>query len=227
MTQSSVKLLKKTEIADHVFELRFEKPEGFEFQAGQFVQFLFPDGGKMTPRSYSISSTPADDFLEFCVRFLENGLASSHFAAMNEGDEIEMKGPQGRFLCNPDATHHVYVATGAGMAPIMGMIRDELEHNKSGAPIDLLFGVRAQKDIFWTDRLEMLSNQHENFNYRITLSQPEEGWDGLEGRVTAHLDPFGTECHVYLCGSGAMVMDVRKAMIAKGCSPKQMHFEIF
>lgn len=215
-------LIHKKDIADSVIELRFSKPDGFAFEAGQFVQFEIPVDGKPVLRSYSISSTPADDYLEFCVKLLPDGIASLHLATMNDGDELSFRGPQGRFVCNEDAVKHVFIATGAGLAPIMGMMRDLVENKKSKDPIELLFGVRAQKDIFWQDRLGQL-----NITHATTLSQPEDGWDGPSGRVTAHLSDIDTSAHYYLCGSAAMVMDVRKHLIAAGVGPKQMHFEIF
>ncbi len=222
-------LSEKKEIADNVLELRFEKPEGFEYQAGQFVQFFIPGEEKSTPRSYSISSTPKDDYLEFCVKILEGGLASSHFSSMNVGDTLEMRGPRGRFILNPEASSHMFLATGAGLAPIMGMLLEELKNNGSQKPVSLLFGVRSEKDVFWTERLDELKKVHENFSYTLCLSKPEdiESCNAVEGRVTGHLPESFDGVHVYLCGSGEMVMEVRKAAIERGADAKAIHFEIF
>ena len=222
-------LSEKKEIAKHVLQLTFKKPEGFEYEAGQFVQFLIPGEDKSTPRSYSISSTPTDDYLEFCVKILEGGLASTYFSDMAVGDELAMRGPKGRFVLNPDATSHLFIATGAGLAPIMGMIKQELTLNNSSKPVQLLFGVRSEKDIFWTDRLDELANAHENFSYSLCLSKPEDidSCDALEGRVTAHLPESMEGHHLYLCGSGDMVMEVRKTAIERGADAKAIHFEIF
>lgn len=227
MQQFNTKLSQKKEIADHVLELHFEKPAGFDFAAGQFLQFLIPDGDKKTPRSYSIASTPTDADLIFCVKVLEDGLASTHFLNMNIGDEVEAKGPLGRFVCNDEATTHVFVATGAGLAPIMGMIRDELENKNFANPIELFFGVRAEKDVFWKSELDDLAQKYANFSYKLCLSQPDGETDAQVGRVTAHLTNIDPLKHYYLCGSSQMVMEVRKMLTGGGVDGKQIHFEIF
>lgn len=229
MAQYSVKLTHKKEIADHMYELRFTKPEGFDYKAGQFIQFFFSEGEKVVPRSYSISSAPTESELEFLVKILEGGVASTQFLELAVGDELSMSDPQGRFFCNPEAEDQIFVATGSGMAPIMAMLYDELQNKKTELThkLHLLFGVRSQKDIFWTDRLDALAAAHEQFSYTLTLSQPEEGWKGAFGRVTAHTKEFTIPAHYYLCGSAPMVMEMRKILIEKGCETSHMHFEIF
>jgi len=222
----SSKLSQKKLIADNVVELHFEKPADFSYTAGQYLQFLFDAEGKQTPRSYSLASTPNDDDLVFCVKLLEGGLASEKFRIAEVGEEYTLRGAIGHFVNNTEAKAHTYVATGAGLAPIMGMIRDELSSN-TGKSIELIFGVRSQKDVFWKKQLDELAEKHNNFSYKLTLSQPDNGWDGLSGRVTEHLGEITTDADWYLCGSGAMVMDVRKLLTQAGLDPKQIHFEIF
>ena len=227
MKKFTTTLLKKKDIARNVVELQFSKPDELSFVAGQFFQFLIPSPQKETPRSYSAASIPNDSHLMFCVKLLENGLGSDHFRHMNVGDSIEIKGPLGRFILNDEAPKHTFVATGAGLAPILPMIRQELKINKSRKPINLLFGVRHDEDIFWQAELAQLSEEHPNFTTNICLSQPSETWTGTHGRVTEHLEPIDTDAHFYLCGSGQMVMEVRALIAQAGVKADQIHFEIF
>ncbi len=225
----STTLSKKIEIADNVLELRFEKPEGFDYEAGQFIQFHIPGAEKSTLRSYSLASVPSDSHLDFCVKILEGGIASTYFKNMKEGDQLDFRGPNGRFILSNETSAHLFVATGAGLAPIMGMIKEELENNMSKKPVDLLFGVRSEKDVFWTERLDELKKAHDNFSYTLCLSMPEDisSCNALEGRVTGHLPESFENVHTYLCGSSEMVMEVRKAAIERGADAKAIHFEIF
>lgn len=223
----TITLIEKTTIADNVLSLKFSKPEGFSFEAGQFVQFLIPDGEEIAKRSYSIASIPTDSELEFCVKLLEGGKAATFFAAMNPGDSVEISKPMGRFIVAEGAPAYYFVATGAGMAPIMAQIRDLVEAKQTEADIHVLFGVRSQKDLFWKERLAELADKARNFSYEVTLSQPEDGWKGLSGRVTAHIQVHNVDHHFYLCGSSPMVMDVRKMLLDNHIQASQMHFEIF
>ncbi len=221
-------LQEKKTIAKDLLELRFEKPEGFVFDAGQFIQCHIPDGDSMVLRSYSLSSTPSDPYLELCVKLLPEGKASRLFAHMNVGDKLQFQGPQGRFTNLQNNVPLVCIATGAGMAPIMSLLRNEAEQKKNTSPIKLLFGVRSEADIFWTDRLDILTNTHPNISSLLTLSQPTEQWRGQRGRVTTHASTTAmSHAEYFLCGSIEMVKDVRQILTAAGIEMKKIHFEIF
>jgi len=225
----SAKLREKRQLTGDTYEFRFEKPDGFEFQAGQFVQFCIPQNDKVILRSYSISSTPHDTYLEFCVKFYEDGIASNHLKHMNIGNALEFQGPRGLFVNKENNAALSFIATGTGLAPIMGIIRDELEHKKNTQEVRLLFGVRTEDDIYWFDRLQNLKIQYPNFVFDVTLSQPkvDGGWAGLRGRVTEHILHHLVNHHFFLCGNAAMVKDVRESLIKNGVDQKQIHFEIF
>ncbi len=221
-------LRKKRTIARDLLELRFDKPDGLSFRAGQFIQCHVPDGGSMVLRSYSLSSVPSDPYIELCVKLLPEGKASKLFAGMNLGDTLQFQGPQGRFINAGGNNPLVFVATGAGMAPVMSMLRDEVEEKKNNVPVSVLFGVRSEEDIFWVERLQRLADKYVNVRYVLTLSQPTETWKGLSGRVTAHMEKsILPEAEYFLCGSVDMVKDVRLILAAAGVEAKKIHFEIF
>ncbi|MEK7625163.1 MAG: FAD-dependent oxidoreductase [Patescibacteria group bacterium] len=214
--------LSRKQIADGVWEFRFEKPAGFEHKAGQFVQFQIPAADDFVLRSYSISSPPAADWLEFCIKLVPGGKASEYLARLNDVDKLNISGPRGLFVCRDVSAPRYFVATGTGIAPLMAMIEDE----SGGGEINLLFGVRHEKDLFWVDRFESARLKNPKFNFQITLSQGSDAWAGLRGRVTEHLkvDPAG---QYYLCGKMEMVKDVRNILLEAGVNTKSIHFEIF
>lgn len=227
VSQFSTPILAKKSLTDQMLEIRFKKPINFEYVAGQFVQLLVPnEAGGETPRSYSLSSTPTDDYLEFGVKLYDHGLASQYLQKALIGDEVILKGPFGRFM-NTTIDSIVGVATGAGLVPIMSILTDELRNKKNTAPLQVLFGVRAQNDLFWLDRLEDLQNEFSNFSYTVTLSQPEPTWEGIQGRVTEHLDTVNYAGHFFLCGSPEMVKDVRTQLLDNGVPAGNIHLEIF
>lgn len=227
MQQFTLRLEEKKTIADNVLGLRFAKPEQFDFKAGQFVQFLIPGSEKVIPRSYSLSSSPRENKIEFCVKLLENGIASAHFRSMQTQEEVDIKGPLGRFVTREHYEKLTFIATGVGLAPIMGIITDELEFKKTNKPVQLIFGVRSEKDIFWKDKLDGFAQKYPNFSYVMCLTQPSESWTGAQGRVTEFLKEIDPTSDYYMCGSAAMVMDAR-ALLAEAKIPSaQIHFEVF
>ncbi len=224
----ALKLLEKSEIAHDVLGLKFEKPPGFSFESGQFVQFMIKSGLESVLRSYSIASEPTEEYLEFCVKLVPNGKGAEFFFKLNVGEEAFLRGPEGRFVClNTHAPHKFFVATGAGIAPIMSMIKDDLKNQKS-EQVSLLFGVRHAEDLIWSGRLEGLKKNYSNFSLQITLSQPNSSWLGLSGRVTEHVSSiFKEEGEYYLCGSLEMVKEMRIKLVEKGVLNNKIHFEIF
>ncbi len=220
------KLVSKKEIAKDVIELRFTKPLDFSFKAGQFVQFQIPTANSPVLRSYSLSSNPSDPDLELCIKKIPNGTGSNFFDSLPIGGSVNISLPKGRFTVEANNLPLAFIATGAGLAPIMSIISDELVNKKNPETLYLLFGVRSEEDLFWLDRLNSLQEKYSNFKYGITLSQPTQSWQGLSGRVTNHFD-FENIQHFYLCGNTEMVKDARELLIAKNIPASQIHFEIF
>ncbi len=221
------KLLKIKPVAEDTVELHLQRPSGFNFLAGRFIQFLIPDADKVAKRSYSLSSHPQAPDIEVCLKLLPGGLASTYFTQVTGATSINFTGPQGKFICSVSSSPLYFVATGSGLGPIMSILTDELKNKSNTAAINLLFGVRSEADIFWLDRLDELTKLFSNFTYQLTLSQPGPLWSGLSGRVTLHLPGAAAGQYYFLCGSADMVKDARIILMARGSEANDIHFEIF
>lgn len=229
MNTCSATLTEKTQLTYNTVALKYTKPENISYLAGQFFQWILetPEGNTVK-RSYSIASSPSDPYLEFFIKVYPDGIASNHIKTMNIGDTLSMQGPLGRFTLDPEQTAPVQlVATGTGIAPMMGILQDALVYQGRTEPIHLLFGLRKEEDVFWVDRLDALSDAYPQFSYTLTLSQPSETWKGAQGRVTDHLTSLCSETQYFLCGSVEMVKDVRGMLMEASVPPQHIHFEIF
>ena len=225
---------RKRIVAPNVYELAFGKPEGFTFKAGQFVLFDIPlmaDAADIQPRAYSIASTPGEPELLFGVKLKEGGRASRFIVeSLSVGDVIRIQGPFGLFTVSPEADRKfVFVATGAGVAPFRSQIKWLLEECRHAGRLDLVFGVREQKDMFWVDEFSALAAAHPNFGLHLTLSGTDPAWTGLRGRVQTVLPAVISDVaatHVYICGAPDMVQDTKKLCIESlGLSKIQTHAE--
>lgn len=221
-------LAKKILLTPDMLELRLHKPEGFTFKPGQFIQIQIPDQfGQAVLRSYSLASHPSADYLALCVKIVPGGKGSTYFSQMSEGQQLSFRGPEGRFVVLPEhSPTKVFVATGAGIAPIMSMLEDEIA-KPSNERLHLLFGLRHDHDVFWTEHFERFSSISKVFTYRLSLSQPSATWTGDRGRVTDHVSDVPKTGNWYLCGSLPMVKDMRTILAQAGLPMKQIHFEIF
>lgn len=204
MMDFKAKLLSIKELTHDVRMFVFERPEGFEFKPGQFVMLQF-DG---IARAYSIASPPTEkEKLVLIIKLIEGGRGSEYLRGAKEGDELQFKGPFGHFCLDEESEKDVVlVGTGTGLAPLYSILSYLLDTG-SERKIRLFFGVRYEKDVFFEDQFGILKEEYGNFDYKITLSRPENG-DGKYVTDLLKEENFGN-IQVYICGGKAMVEDVK------------------
>lgn len=215
-------------IANDTFRILFTPPEVVDHKAGQFIGILIKDSQQPAcVRAYSLLTNENNDF-ELCIKKVEGGRATTFLSGLKEGDEIEYNYPLGLFVLDKNherATSLNFIATGTGIVPLLAML-EELPQGHNQA-ITLLFGVRTEADICYVERFEALKKKFPQFHYTITLSQPQEIWEGAEGRVTAHIKKPDLAGQYYLCGSGQMIEDVATILTREGVSNTQIFHEKF
>ena len=170
-----------------VYEIKFSKPEGFDFKPGQFILFdtpLVDDPNDIQPRAFSIASTPAEEELLFVVKVIPNGRASRWvLEVLREGSEVRFTGALGLFLLNEVTENdYLFICTGTGIAPFRSQIITALERGDTRR-MDLIFGTYAEEDLFWTKEFSKLTQTYDNFFIHYALDEATEDWKGHHGRV--------------------------------------------
>lgn len=203
-------------IARDVSAFACAKPEGFTFQPGQFVLFHVPlveNPADIQPRAFSLASSPTESEILFVAKMKEGGRASRWILeTLKPGTPVTMQGPMGLFLLDSTTPKDpLFICTSTGVAPFRSMIRDMLT---AGNPrrMDLVFGARAEEDLFWIKELTALTAQHENFFLHLALSNPSEKWKGHRGRVQTLVPQIVRDFSrksVYVCGSPEMTKEVK------------------
>lgn len=214
-----------TRMAGKFYVARFAltDPKEISFQAGQYV--IFQIGPPKNRHTLSIASSPSmKGEIEILQSVAPMGEGSKWMLGLKSGDTAQFLGPLGKFTLQKESTKpKVFVATGCGIAPIRSMILD----HPSGV---LYWGLRHETDVFWDKELTKLSQNNPDFRFMITLSQPSEGWKGVKGRVTAHVvgeTPNLAGSEFYLCGSRAMITDMRTLLTENGVPEEQIYTEAF
>lgn len=223
-----IRLIKKEMVTADVMILRFEKPAGFEFLAGQFVRVAAPDGNQEVLRSYSIASSPQENYLEICAKILPGGKASALFSSLKAGESIKITPPAGAFVVPPNNSNSlVLVGTGTGIAPLMSIAAEQLVQKKA-KPVTMIFGVRNENQVFWGQRQNIWQKTFPNFKLVLTLSQADPNWRGARGRVSNFVPLYiKPKTDYYLCGSAPMVKDVRAILLKNKVDTKCIHLEIY
>lgn len=234
MALYKAEVISKKKLAEDIYELDVRLLDGasMEFKAGQCVGFHLGhnEADPKDKRLYSIASLPVNGKdLSFCVDVSPMGGGSKFVLGLKPKDTMLLEGPYGGFTVSGEPQNLLFISTGVGVAPFRSIVPDLLQ---SGYPKDvtLLFGVRSEKNKFYFDFFEELSNNYENFFFFPALSQPEGKWNGIKGRVTdflaQNIEGYKGQ-KAYICGGTEMIKDVRAQLLAAGWSAKDIKLEIF
>jgi CDP-4-dehydro-6-deoxyglucose reductase len=227
------RLIESREIAPGVRHFGFEAVgvERLEFLPGQFTSFTDVIEGKKITRAYSLASAPSGtNRFELCLNRVEEGHLSPRLFEMQPGDCMEMRQPLGMFVLRQPPRDSIFVATGTGVAPFRSFLQAHL--NASSPAFTLLFGVRYESHLLYRDEFEEMARRYPQFRFWPTLTRPDEGWTGRQGRVQAHLTEAAgatgeksDDLDFYLCGLKEMVNDVRSVLKSQGFDRKQIFYE--
>lgn len=160
------------------------------------------------------------------------GVASNWLCDLAPGDEVPVTGPNGkRFLlpANPEEHDFAFFATGTGIAPFRGMVKELLAKGVRSR-IVLVMGTPYATDLLYHEEFEALAAEHENFTYLTALSrelQPDGGAPMyVQGRLDTHAELFGSVlCSdrglVYACGLAGMELGVIQGL-ARTLPPSEL-----
>jgi ferredoxin-NADP reductase len=232
-------------------EFKVEGLPSFDFAAGQFVSIVAPEPlGRPQSRAYSIASAPRRNEFDLCVNRVEGGFFSNLLCDLNEGESVKCHGPHGYFLLRQPLTDSILIATGTGIAPMVGFAQALFpqhglhagEDLSGGREIWMIYGTRYVTDIYYQGYFERLAGQYENFHYIATLSHPDDAWRGSRGYVQEYVQKIAAEqaaknesatvaegcglnIHAYICGLNEMVSANRETLNKLGWQRKQIIFE--
>ncbi|HVV19299.1 MAG TPA: 2Fe-2S iron-sulfur cluster binding domain-containing protein [Pseudonocardiaceae bacterium] len=212
--------------------IRLIEPATLKYFPGQYVDFAIP--GSAETRSFSMANTPSGDngLLEFVIKIYPNGLFSGYLdSEVAVGDQVEITGPFGVFTLrdNPDADL-VFVGGGAGMAPILSLLRSMAErgiHRRT----TFYYGARRRRDLCFEAELAALGEALPNLRFVPALSEPDdEPWDGETGLITdvlrrAETDLTGADA--YVCGPPPMVEAAVELLPVLGVADKRIFYDKF
>jgi ferredoxin-NADP reductase len=134
---------------------RLRVPGRVRHLAGQHyvVRLTAPDGYSAS-RSYSVASPPDDtDEIELTVERLDGGEVSTFLHdELQVGDEIEVRGPIGRWFAWNGDTPAVLIGGGSGVVPLMAMLRLARRTGRSDL-VRLVVSVRSPADLYFAAEL--------------------------------------------------------------------------
>ncbi|HEX3591757.1 MAG TPA: 2Fe-2S iron-sulfur cluster binding domain-containing protein [Pseudonocardiaceae bacterium] len=212
--------------------VRLVEPTGLKFFPGQYVDFAVP--GHEDTRSFSMANTSTvDGQLEFVIKIYPDGLFSRFLdTEVAVGDRLDITGPFGVFtLRDAPNAELVFVGGGAGMAPILSLLRSMAERGIERKAA-FYYGARGRKDLCFEKELLALTETLPDFRYVPALSEPADGddWDGEVGLITDVLRRRETDlagADAYVCGPPPMVEAALELLPALGVGDKRIFYDKF
>jgi propane monooxygenase reductase subunit len=212
--------------------LRLVEPAEVKFFPGQYMDIAVP--GTDQVRSFSMANTSSrDGTLEFVIKVYPEGLFSRFLdERLAVGDRLELTGPFGVFTLRDADTELLFVGGGAGMAPILALLRTMAERGIQ-RKATFFYGARGERDLCFTAELAAIADKLPNFTYIPALSespQSDAGWSGETGLITDVVKRLATSAagaHAYVCGPPPMVEAAIPLLETLGVPNKRIYYDKF
>jgi ferredoxin-NADP reductase len=215
----------------------FGKPEGFEFNAGQFANFTLPTSTDADPlgntRALSIASAPHERNLMVATRLR----ATAFKRILNSlplGAELHLQGPYGSLTLSQNGTRPaVFLAGGIGITPFRSLIWNAAEL-LSPRKITLFYSVRVPEEAPFLEELQKIERCNGRYKLICTVTQPEKvrmPWQGKTGRISIEMlskwIPNLSVPIYFVAGPPGMVTGMRQMLIGSGIAEEDIRTEEF
>ena len=212
--------------------LQLVEPTEVKFFPGQYVDITVP--GTDTSRSFSMANTSSRESgqLEFVIKVYPDGLFSNFLATqLAVGDQITLNGPFGVFTLRDSESDLVFLGGGAGMAPILALLRSMAERGIS-RKATFYYGARGRRDLCFEEELRTLEQTLPSFRYVPALSEPapDDAWEGEVGLITDVVKRHEENlrgAHAYVCGPPPMVEAAMPLLSTLGVEEKRIYYDKF
>jgi len=207
-------LRQRIDVTGNLLILKTERPEGFEYRAGQHTRFGVPG----TLRTYSIVSAPHEPQLEFFIELIPGGRLSTLLRTLAAGESVAVGDrAKGDLGLDESRRNHLMLATVTGIAPFISILRGHFFHARTGHRFIVLTGASYADELAYRAELDAMASEHPDALVHIpAVSRPGEprntGWTGATGRLNglaaALPDEHGltpADTAIYACGHPAMV----------------------
>lgn len=221
----------------------FDVPEAlrevFGFTQGQYLTLRSDIDGQDLRRSYSICAGVDDGELRVGVRKVRGGVFSNWIHAnLRAGDTLSVMAPQGRFFVPLDPAakrHHVGIAGGSGITPILSIMKTVLAREPLSR-FTLIYGNRLLQSTMFKEEIEDLKNRYmtrlvlqhvfSNEHTDAPLNHGVMNRDKI-GEFLKTVVPANQIDHVFVCGPFQMNDEAEAALLAAGVPEERIHIERF
>ncbi len=237
VTKYQVKLKDRFTVAERTMAFQFEKPPGFNFRPGQWIDLTLLNPGETdaegNTRALSIASAPHENFLLVATRLRDTAF-KRELPRLPLGTEVRIEGPSGSLTLHNNVTRTaIFIVGGIGITPVRSILL-RAAHDRLPHRLLVFYSNRRPEDASFLEELAAL--QKENPNYRLipvmtAATEFINTWKGEKGRVTPELlTKYRTEVKspiYYVIGPPRMVKGVHEMLNKVGVDDDDIRAEDF
>lgn len=211
-----VQILSKRKLNHDVLQFHLQRPEGYEFAAGQAIELMLPEPEKKGPGPFTFTGLNTSTYLELTVKIYQehNGLTAA-LSKLNVGDNVMITEPWDTFANNGPG---VFIAGGAGITPFIALLRQLQVEGNIGDSM-LFFSNKTSEDIFLHAELKKILGDH----YIDVITRNTHG--ATDGRI----DKTFLREHVkileqpfYVCGPPGFNESIQEALKMIGATDQMV-----
>lgn len=223
-----VKILKINNIAENTLEVKMEKPQGFEYFAGQYILILPEDGAPPPPYAFSLASAPSEKHLAVAMRISDSPF-KKNLLEKNLGETLDIRGPFGTFGIHKDINiPAVFIAGGIGITLFRSIILEEKNENFPRR-ITLIYCNKKISSAAYYNELEKI--QSKNLRLVNVLEETPKNWDGESGLLNENIiQKYITDITLpiyFVVGPPIMVEKTEKLLLDMGIKKTNIRLERF
>lgn len=220
------------------FTLQPSDSSAFDYQAGQFISFVFKTGNREERRSYSFSSAHGiDAAAAITLKRVPNGLFSRYLTdQVQPGTVLTAIEPAGFFTLPENVQTYKQVfffAAGIGITPVFSLLK-KLLHTQPHTSAVLFYSNRSVTDTVFYRELEALQQQYAGrlhivylFSTARDLKRARLGKGLVPELLDEYVQPPGAQQLYYICGPYEYMRMVLLALEERNIPAHQVKKENF
>ena len=231
------KLKDRKEVAEGTMAFWLQKPPGWTFKPGQYLDMTLLDpletDSEGNVRSFSIASAPHEDTLMVATRMRDTAFKRV-LRTMPIGTVVKIEGPSGDLTLQNNVTRAaVFLAGGIGITPFRSIVhwaaREKLPHR-----IFLFYCNRRPEDAPFLSELQGLERDNSKYKLIPSMTEMERSsrpWNGETGFINQemlgrYLKDAASPIY-YIAGPPAMVKGLHEMLNKAGTNDDDIRIEEF
>ena len=207
--------LYKKHLVGDIWEFYFQKPAGFSFDAGDYIEMSIKDVGS---HWVSMSSSPHETDIRYTVKISADNPSKFKMAIqqLSESDTVLSSPAIGNFNIPRNPEPVLLIAAGIGITPYRSMLLDLVQSNRKNQlqQTTLVYGAKKNQLIY--------KSELEQINFKLIAQEKRITYEDIALAV----DDI-SEQHIYLAGPEEFCVDLYKQLFELGHPKHKLRLSYF